>query len=190
MTTATNNRFITVSTDADSWGTNDEGFDHVAEARRIRDAAESAGVPVAFDKPSSPLRQNADGTENSEIEWFDVWCREGHAWTDEQWVEWFTRYAPQKTTIAIQFAGYGPVTISVPFASDEDNLLSNVDIEEANEIIAAALMGDVNDDGWIDVIAGNESFQIRPASDCSDPLDWANATVTITPGSSSEEPAQ
>jgi hypothetical protein len=70
------------------------------------------------------------------------------------WTEEDARYE-------IQFPGYGPVTISLPFTCEEDNLLEHVDLEEANEIMANAIMGDVNEDGWIDVISANESFQIR-----------------------------
>lgn len=69
------------------------------------------------------------------------------------------------TTIEIQFLGYGPSVVAFPFASEEDNLLEHVGFEEANDIIDAALMGAVNDDGWIDVIAGNESFQLRPVNE-------------------------
>jgi hypothetical protein len=93
MTTTTKAYFATVSSDADSWGCDLDGFDHIAEARRIRDAADAAGIPVAFDSSARHLRQNEDGTENYEIDWFSAWCSDGHKWTDEQWTEWFTRYA-------------------------------------------------------------------------------------------------
>ncbi len=79
--------FIHVSTDSDCWGFNTDGFDCVAEARRIRDAAEESGVAVAFDINREHMRWN--DSERYEIDWFSTWCTVGHEWSDEQWVEWF-----------------------------------------------------------------------------------------------------
>lgn len=85
-------RFIHISTDADSWGTSSgDAFDCIAEARRIRDAAESAGVAVAFDEHRRSVAYNDDGSDRHEIDWFSTWCNGGYNWTDKQWVEWFTK---------------------------------------------------------------------------------------------------
>ena len=65
----------------------------------------------------------------------------------------------------IQFAGYQPWKFTLPLQNAIDNPFGLVDLREANEILADAVMGDVNDDGWIDVIAGNESFQLRPVNE-------------------------
>ena len=91
MTTTTSTKFAHISTEADAWGSNTDGFDCVAEARRIRDAAEAAGVPVAFDEHRRLQTYNEDGSERVEIEWFSTWCNVGHEWSDDQWQEWFAK---------------------------------------------------------------------------------------------------
>lgn len=83
-------KFITVSSDPDAWGTSydGDGFDSVAESRKIRDAAEAAGVEV-YDYYSKPR----DRDEFDEIDWFEEWCSEGHTWSLFQWVDWFVAVA-------------------------------------------------------------------------------------------------
>jgi len=92
MTTAI--PFIHISTDPDCWGHNAEDFDCVTEAQRIRATAEFAGIDVAFDVDRRAFQHAGDGSERREIEWFDKWCSEGHAWTDDEWVAWFETFAP------------------------------------------------------------------------------------------------
>lgn len=84
-------KFAHISTDSDCWGSNTDGFDCVAEARRIRDAAEAAGVDVACDDDRRGYQYDDEGNERVEIEWFERWCIDGHEWSDEQWQEWFTK---------------------------------------------------------------------------------------------------
>jgi hypothetical protein len=84
-------KFAHISTDADCWGANTNGFDYLAEARRIRDAAEAAGVDVAFDEDRRAYHRDDEGNERVEIEWFDRWCSGGYEWSDEQWQDWFEK---------------------------------------------------------------------------------------------------
>ncbi len=93
MSTRTATHFIHISTDSDCWGSNTEGFDCVTEAERIRDAAESAGIEVAFDVDRRNVNCNDDGSERTEIDWFGEWCTAGYEWSDEQWIEWFSPFA-------------------------------------------------------------------------------------------------
>ena len=65
----------------------------------------------------------------------------------------------------IQFAGYQPWKFTLPLENAIDNPFGLVDLREANEILTAAIMGDVSDDGWIAATAGDESFQIRPVNE-------------------------
>jgi hypothetical protein len=90
--TTTKNSFIHVSTEADCFGQNVDGFDCIAEARRIRDAAEEAGIAVAFDEHRRTVAFNDDGSDRTEIDWFSTWCNVGHEWTNDQWAEWFAKF--------------------------------------------------------------------------------------------------
>lgn len=81
-------KFITVSNESDAWGANTEGFDIEAEVEKITDAAEFAGIEV-YDYHSKPR----DRDEFDQIDWFSTWCCEGHAWSDEQWRDWFAEIA-------------------------------------------------------------------------------------------------
>ena len=82
MTQARKSHFVHISTDPDCWGSNPDGFDCVAEACRIRDAAEAAGIEVAFDTSRTAYQYDDDGRRRPEIEWFSEWCTAGYEWTD------------------------------------------------------------------------------------------------------------
>jgi hypothetical protein len=62
----------------------------------------------------------------------------------------------------IQFLGYEPNSIAIPIQEEEDNPFENVDLFEANEVLANAINGgDADDNGWIAGDAGGEEFQVR-----------------------------
>ncbi|NCX56184.1 MAG: hypothetical protein EBW87_03185, partial [Burkholderiaceae bacterium] len=82
-------KYITVSSDNDAWGAVPDEFDATTEARKIAAAAREYGIDVYFDK-KPPFDLIEDGEQ---IEWFEVWCREGYQWDDKKWNEWFSAHA-------------------------------------------------------------------------------------------------
>lgn len=123
-TKTTSTSFIQVSTDSDHWGTNPAGFACVAEACRIRDAAEAAGAAVAFDTNSRAVDHDDNGNQRHEIDWFSEWCSAGYGWTDEEWIEWFRARATMNPTTQITLklttnAGANATRIGDAYAATE-----------------------------------------------------------------------
>lgn len=84
MATETRTRYITVTDNPDEWGEVRNGFDHSAEADKIRDAVRAAGGRIEVYASQPP-----DAEQRDEIDWFSEWCTEGYLWSGERWREWF-----------------------------------------------------------------------------------------------------
>ena len=91
----TKTKYISVSTDPDTWGedvncpADIQRRDAIENAARIRYAAEEAGIEVVFNERLTSPMYDEEGDIRDQIDWYTTWSREGSEWTDEEWLNWF-----------------------------------------------------------------------------------------------------
>lgn len=86
-----NMKFITLSTDPTSYGSEFEG-DIKALNNRIRAAAEANEIDVVEGNDTHPIGEQRQADGDIEIDWFAQWCADGHRWTAQQWKHWFASH--------------------------------------------------------------------------------------------------
>lgn len=86
-------KFITLSTDAASYGSEFDPAKLRSFNARIRAAAESAGVVVFEDDPDATMSISEIEQEqgNAEIDWFRHWCSTAYCYGQKQWAAWFRK---------------------------------------------------------------------------------------------------